>query len=128
MGEEVVDGGVEGAVSDFKAKGDGQKASKIAKGHSLLDKWEDHIDEKAEKIRAKLMPSLMKGLKGETEVIPDTATQETEASTRSEDTDEIEPEPEPEVKKPKTEVNDSGFKHFTEKPTIEAETSEKEES
>merc|ERR1712142_1322020 len=121
--EEVVDGGVEGAVSDFKAKGDGQKASKIAKKHSLLDKWEDHIDEKAEKIRAKLMPSLMKGLKGETQVIPDTAAQDTlEASSRSEEgTDEIEPEPE-------TEVNDSGFKHFTEKPTIEAETSEKEES
>ena len=51
-----------------------------------------------------------------------------EVSSKSESTDEIEPEPETEVKKPKTEVNDSGFKHFTEKPTIEAETSEKEES
>merc|ERR1719369_1686337 len=71
----------------------------------------------------------MKGLKGETEVIPDTDAQDTlEVSSRSESTDEIEPEPETEVKKPKTEVNDSGFKHFTEKPTIEAETSEKEES
>merc|ERR1719219_3154319 len=97
----------------------------------------------------------MKGLKGETEVIPDTAATNTlepisrsegtdeiepepetevkkpktlETSSRSESKDEIEVEPETEVKKPKTEVNDSGFKHFTEKPTIEAETSEKEES
>merc|ERR1719369_664832 len=71
----------------------------------------------------------MKGLKGETEVIPDTDAQDTlEPISRSEGTEEIEPEPETEVKKPKTEVNDSGFKHFTEKPTIEAETSEKEES